>query len=120
MLKNENQMYHAAEFINENMSWAGQIDLLALLFITRGDLTTALRGLAAIHKSVSEGKEISQQQTDAVGTLIDSLTEKFQAEEDNLTELLKIHDLTIGKIIDESAARESRPIRSNVRKQEGI
>ena len=118
MLKNERQMYHAAEYIIENMSWGGQVDLLALLFITRTDLTTALRGLVAIHTNLSEGKEITDQQVDSLSLLIDNLTEKFQTEEQNLESLLNLHDLTIGKIIDESAAREKRPVRSNVRKIE--
>jgi len=118
MLKNERQMYHAAEYINENMSWGGQVDLLALLFFTRTDLTTALRGLVAIHTNLSEGKEITDQQVDSLNLLIDNLTEKFQTDEQNLESLLNLHDLTIGKIIDESAAREKRPVRSNVRKIE--
>lgn len=115
MLKNERQMYHAAEYINENMSWGGQIDLLALLFINRSDLTTALRGLVAIHKNLSDGMEITDQQVDMLTVLIENLAEKFQMEEQNLESLFNLHDLTIGKIIDESAAREKRPIRSNIR-----
>lgn len=115
MLKNERQLRHAVEYINENMTWEGQVDLLTLLFITRNDLTTALRGLIAIHNNLSDGKEITDQQVDSLNLLIDGLTEKFQIEEQNMESLLMFHDLTIGKIVDESAEREKRPIRSNIR-----
>jgi hypothetical protein len=115
-MKTESQMRHAAEFINESMSWTGQVRLLVLMMTSRQDLMAMLELLSKVRKTIrTNDGHLTKEQQERLSNLLNAADDKFQSDEYFLANIFASHNLTIDKVLAESEERDLRAPRTNVR-----
>jgi hypothetical protein len=115
-MKTESQMRHAAEFINESMSWTGQVRLLVLMMTSRQDLMAMLELLSKVRKTIrTNDGHLTKEQQERLSNLLNAADDKFQSDEHFLSNIFASHGLSIDKVLAESEERDLRAPRTNVR-----